>query len=134
MPLDYLPPELYSAILLSIPEDERQSSTLALTRAIPNAPIPTYHLFTRIRLCHRQQIVQLYHRIRKIPEDAKYVEDLSLDIWDGDGNVTVHLLRLLQNVRKMSIFVGPDMTPELLYDAFKEPRTKLESLSLRFRP
>ena len=134
MSFAHLPPELYTCILLCIPEDDRQANTLALTRAIPNAPIPTYHMFTRIRLHKPERIVQLYHRLRRAREDAKYVKDLSLEAWAADGNVMVNLLALLKNVSRLSMFVGPDVTPELLHDAFKTPRAELERLSLRFRP
>jgi hypothetical protein len=134
MSLANLPPELYSAILLCIPEDERQSGTLALTRALPHAPIPTYHMFTRIRLRMPQRVVQLYHRLRKSKEDATYVDELSLEAWTADGAVMVNLLNLLQNLTKLTIFVGPDVTPELLQDAFSVPRPSLGSLSLKFRP
>ena len=134
MSLAHLPPELYSDILLQLPEDERQAGTLALTRALPNAPIPTYHMFTRIHLRQPYRIVQLYHRLRKSKDDAKYVEELSLEAWNADGAVMVNLLNLLKHLSSLVIYVGPDVTPELLHDAFSEPRPTLQTLSLKFRP
>lgn len=134
MPLDDLPPELYSAILLCTTDEVRQSITLALTRAIPRAPIPTHHLFTRIRLSRPERIVQLYHRLRNSKDEAYYVKNLSLETWIADGNVMINLLALLPKLTTLVIFVGPDVTPELLYDAFKVPKVSLEELSLRFRP
>ena len=81
-------------------------------------------MFTRIRPRKLERIVQLYRHLRGAREDAKIVEDLSLEAWSADGKVMVNLLALLETVSRLPIFVGPDVTAELLHDTFKAPRAE----------
>lgn len=132
--LGSLPPELYSAILSSVTSEDRQSTTLSLTRALPAAPIPEYHLFTHIRLKRAEQVIQLYQRLRKTKDDAGWIERFALETWTVDANLAVNLVHLLSRVKEMALFIGPNFAPEHLEEMFETPRLSLQLLSLRFRP
>ena len=132
--LGSLPPELYSAILSSVPSEIRQSTTLSLTRALPVAPIPEHHLFTHIHLKQAEQVIQLYQRLRKAKDDAGWIEGFVLDTWTVDADSAVNLVHLLFRVKEMILFIGPNFAPEHLEEMFEIPRLSLQFLSLRFKP
>lgn len=132
--LGSLPPELYSAILSSVTSQDRQSTTLSLTRALPVAPIPEFHLFTHIRLKRAEQVIQLYRRLRKARDEAGWVEGFALETWTVDADSVVNLVHLLFRVKEMALFIGPNFAPEHLEEMFETPRLSLQFISLRFRP
>ena len=134
MPLTALPPELYSAILAQVDRNELQRTTLALTRAIPRAPVPQHHLFTCIRLRAPERIVQLHRRLRTAKNDTQFVLNISIETWTSDPQVVINLLALLENVRRLVLFVGPNFAPEDLEEILIHPRDTLQELTLRFRP
>ena len=132
--LDTLPVELYYAILSHIPTWDLQPTVLALTRATPHSAIPAHLIFDYVRLTHGRQVVQLYSRLRKSPEDADRVRLFVLECWTVDADVVVNLMALLHNLKELTLFIGPNFTPEHLEDMFKKPKEGLRSISLRFRP
>lgn len=132
--LDRLPAELYSAIISHLPADSFQQDVLALTRAIPNSPVPIYHLFERIHLKHAQQIVQLYSRLRNANNERNWVKDFGIVTWTVDADVLVNLLGVLPRISSLLLFVGPNFAPEHLEEMFHKPREDLRFISLRFRP
>ncbi|KAL5536144.1 hypothetical protein ACEPAF_4249 [Sanghuangporus sanghuang] len=134
MLLSSLPPELYAAILDHIDDDHIQSSVLALTRAVPHAPVPLDRLFESIRLCTPQSVIHLQRRLRGGQPEALYVRSLRIQSWTADAQVIINLLAQLDNLIALALFVGPNFAPENLLEIFEKPRERLESLSLRFRP
>ncbi|KAI5120587.1 hypothetical protein M0805_002537 [Coniferiporia weirii] len=134
MSLASLPSELYSAILSHVDDEHVQGTILALTRALPRAPIPLENLFARICLRHSSQVVQLHRRLRGQKEDACYVREFRLESWTADAQVVINLLALLDNLASLTLFVGPNFAPEDLLEVFGDHREELQHLSLRFRP
>ena len=132
--LDQLPIELYEAIINFCEPEDVQQSVLALTRAAPYAPIPQQLLFQHISLRHPRQVLKLYLRLRKKPEDAACVRTFSMMCLTVDANVCLNLLDILPNVDSLTLMVGPPFTPEHLEELFRKPRPLLKFLSLRFRP
>ncbi|KAI0931277.1 hypothetical protein AcW1_001275 [Taiwanofungus camphoratus] len=133
-PLEALPPELYSAILSHVAVNDLQQTVLSLTRAIPRSPVPIHHLFEHVRLRHSDQAFQLYRRLRKCPEDAASVYDFALECWAVDADIVVNLVALLPRVTDLTLWVGPNFSPEHLEEMFQHPMEGLKFISLRFRP
>ena len=129
-----LPTELYAAIFQHVDREEVMSCILALTRAAPYASIPTKLLFEKIRLRRRGQVASLYRRLKNAPQDAAVVRTFAFESWDADADILVNLLEILPNIHRLSLFVGPYISPEHLDEVFAKPRPLLKSLSLRFRP
>lgn len=132
--LSELPTELYAAIIEHFDSNSVQPCILALTRAIPYAPIPLDRFFERITLRHQEQISQLYRRLRRTPEDATLVRAVSMESWVVDADVLINLLVLLPAIQQLTLFIGPNFAPEHLEELFQKPRSSLKHLSLRFRP
>lgn len=129
-----LPPEIYSGILEHLSRDERQHTTLSLTRAIPLSPVPLYHLFEYIRLKSAESVVQLYCRLRGRLEEPSWIEEFSLETWSVDADVVVNLMALLSRLSRITLFIGPNFAPEHLEEMLEKPRETLHYISLRFRP
>ena len=134
MSLSSLPPELFTAVLDHIADDESQSTILALTRAAPKAPVPLARLFENITLSTPQSVVQLHRRLRGGQPEAHLVKKLHIQSWTADAQVIINLLALLDNLTTLALFVGPNFAPEHLLEIFEKPRERLQNLSLRFRP
>lgn len=148
MSLDALPAELYSAILVHIPEDSLSATILALTRAIPRSPVPVDKLFKNIRLSSPERFVQLQTRLRtpslstiqgiSVHPDAQYIEQLRLECWTVDPNIVINLLALLYSphahIRRLTLWIGPHFGPDNLEEILQKPRPELQSLEIRFRP
>lgn len=144
MSFDSLPTELYDAILSHIPSSDLQQTVLSVTRAIPLSPVRLSHLFHSIRITYPAQAVNLYRRLRlRKPhravntgnEAAAWVKEFSIEAWSVDADVTLNLVRLLPNLQKLNVWIGPDnFAPEHLEEMFRKPFLGLEHLSLRFRP
>lgn len=132
--VETLPPELYTAIILYLPSDDLQQTVSSLIQAVPHSPVPRYHLFEFIRLKRRDQVSKLYLHLRKSQEDAAYVRGFSLESWDVDADVLVNLVAILPQVRQLSLYIGPNFTPENLEEMFEEPKVDLRYIALRFRP
>ena len=132
--LSSLPPELYTAILLNIPSSSLQQTVLSLTRALPFALIPEYHLFTHIHLKHPEQVVQLHRHLKRATGDALWVQSLTLEAWTVDADVVVNLIDLLPKITSLTLFIGPNFAPEHLQEIFETLMADLKFLSLRFRP
>ncbi|KAF5385216.1 hypothetical protein D9615_001113 [Tricholomella constricta] len=145
-PLGGLPTELYSAILCHIPYPSLQQTVLALSRALPFAPIPLHHLFHSICIAHPDQAPRLYQRLRsgrprpdedpgKSFDAALWVRHFSVENWQVDADVLINLLRLLPNLETLNLWIGPsNFAPEHLESLLKPYRPSLKYLSLRFRP
>ncbi|KAF8167529.1 hypothetical protein B0H34DRAFT_644878 [Crassisporium funariophilum] len=150
MSLDTLPPELYECILGHVPPLELQQTILSITRAIPLSPVPISQLFHSIRITHPLQAIHLYRRLRprstkELDADGKrssssspetaWVKEVFIEAWSVDANVIVNLLRLLPEIKLLSIWIGPEnFAPEHLEELFQKPLSELTFLSLRFRP
>ncbi|KAH7914755.1 hypothetical protein BJ138DRAFT_1143199 [Hygrophoropsis aurantiaca] len=134
--LEDLPPELYSAILEQLPPNWCivQQTLLSLTRAIPCSPVPIYRLFEHVRIRHPEQAVQLHRRLRKAALEASWVRDFALETWVADADVVVNLLDILPQISVLSLFIGPNFSPEHLQEIFEKPRSTFSNLVLRFRP
>ena len=134
--LDKLPPELYIAIFEHFDGTplERNAAVLALTRAIPRSPVPDLLLFEQICLVSPRQAYPLYRRLKQAPTDAARVRIFSYKCWSADADHVVNVLGLLQHVEEMTLWFGPDFAPEHLEDIFKNPRSGLKMLHMRFRP
>ncbi|KAF8899246.1 hypothetical protein BD779DRAFT_1430784 [Infundibulicybe gibba] len=134
--LDTLPSELYSAILDQLPSEFLQEGCLSLTRCLPNAPIPQFHLFQCVRLKSSDQVLKFYRRLRTGPDSAvSWVQDFSLEAWNADAEIVIDLIRLLPRLRSLNVFIGPsNFNPERLVEIFSTPIPGLKRLSLRFRP
>ena len=129
-----LPSEIYDGILTHLPRDERQQTTLSLTRAIPRSPVPLHHLFEHIRLKSSESVVQLYRRIQGRLDESHWVKEFSLETWSVDADVVVNLVALLSRLSTITLFVGPNFAPEHMEEMLEEPREALSYISLRFRP
>ncbi|KAI0688153.1 hypothetical protein BC835DRAFT_1285314 [Cytidiella melzeri] len=137
--LAYLPTELYNAIIAHLEEGSKdylefRCSLLALSRAIPRAPLPLDALFRRIILQTPRQAQNLFLRLRKDASSARLVQVFKYECFEADADIIVNVLKLLQSVTDLTIFMGPNFAPEHLENLFASPRTNLKSLSLRFRP
>lgn len=132
--LDGLPVELYDAILNQVPAEDLPKTILALTRAVPYAPVPIRLLFTSIRVHSRNAIIALDRRIRKDDVARTYVRDLTLESLDIDPEVVINLLDMLMHVSSLSLLVGPTYDPAHLNRMLQQHRDRLEHLTLRFRP
>lgn len=137
--LDNLPGELYEVIVQHIEDDDVQQSLLALTRALPTAPIPQRRLFERIYIRTPRQAVSLYQRLRKKGGQpnltGSWIQNLYVHDWTVDADVVLNIIALLPNLQLLSIWVGPsNFTPEHLEEMFEDPIGNLRYLSLRFRP
>lgn len=133
-PLSSLPSELYTEILDHVPLEYLQSTTLSLSRCLPR--VPTYHLFTSVRLKRPEQPFQLYRRLHRSSDDsASFVSNFSLESWTADADIVVNVIRLLPNLVSLNLYIGPsNFAPELLEDLFQQCIPTLKYLSLRFRP
>ncbi|KAF8560163.1 hypothetical protein OG21DRAFT_1401545 [Imleria badia] len=129
-----LPPEIYDGILAHVPRDERQQTSLSLTRAIPRSPVPLHHLFECIRLKSAESVVQLYRRLRGRLEEPRWVQEFSLETWNVDADVVVNLVALFSRLSMIALFVGPNFAPEHMEEMLEKPREALSYISLRFRP
>ncbi|GLB43507.1 hypothetical protein LshimejAT787_1400190 [Lyophyllum shimeji] len=127
-------------------QGQGRRAVLALTRALPLAPIPLHHLFHFIRIGRPSQAPSLYRRLRySRPEHdgasddefnpAFRVRHISVETWEVDADVLINLLRLLPNLESVNLWVGAsNFSPEHLEDVFKLYMPKLRYLSIRFRP
>ena len=137
--LAYLPAELYDVIVTYLEQDADdyrlfRKSLLALSRAIPRASLSVEPLFRRIILYTPIQARLLLARLDHDSNLAELVETFVYECFDADPDVIVGLLNKLQSVTDLTLFMGPNFTPEHLEELFASPRTILKSLSLRFRP
>ncbi|KAJ2967105.1 hypothetical protein NUW54_g13608 [Trametes sanguinea] len=132
--LDSLPPELLYDIVLHIEPEDLKPSLLALSRAIPRSSVPTFLLFEKIRITRREQVFQLYRRLRDAPEDAARVREFAFESWTVDADIFVNLVGLMPSLAYFKLFVGPNFAPEHLEEIFEKPRPCLRYLSMRFRP
>ena len=132
--LDDLPPELYAVIIEHLDPSDAQQSILSLTRAAPYATIPLEALFRRICIRRPEQVINLYRRLRKTPQDAAMVRTFTMESWTVDADMVVNVLSLLHDVQELTLLVGPNFAPEHLEDLVHKPRSRLKYLSLRFRP
>lgn len=139
-----LPSELFSGVLDEVDPEDLQSTTLALTKAIPNAPISLHHLFRHIRLTRQNQPWLLHQRVRlnqgqENGRTSRFVDPLWVRSfrwlgWTVDADVLINLLDILSGIQDLHINVGTTFAPEHLEDMFRNPRPDLQRLSLRFRP
>ncbi|KAG6333897.1 hypothetical protein ID866_5182 [Astraeus odoratus] len=129
-----LPAEIYAAILAQAPTDERQQTTLSLTRAIPRSPVPLHYLFETVSLKAADNVFQLYRRLRGCTQDVRWVRSFSLKTWTVDADIVVNLVSILPCIERMTLFIGPSFAPEHLEEMLEKPREGLRYLSLRFRP
>lgn len=129
-----LPPELYTAILLHIPTDALQQTTLSLTKALPHASVPEYHMFMYIRLKHAIQAVLLDRRLRRAKTAAAWVREFALETWTVDADVVCNLIGLLPKLTALTLFIGTNFAPEHLEQIFDAYIPGLILISLRFRP
>lgn len=136
MSLPDLPSELFEYILVQVDNDERAKTALSLMRAMPRVSIPQSILFENINLWQPQQVIQLDRRLRQRSgkEVSKLIKILKMKAWDADAEVVANLLSRVQDITSLVLYVGPYVAHETLVGMFKEPWTKLESLTLRFRP
>ena len=136
--MDRLPTELYGAILRQLAKDDRTSTTLALTRAIPRSPVPRAYLFETIRLHKAKQVLLLYQHLRRAggteSQEAAWVREFILDAWTVDAQIVVNLLELLPRIRVLTLSIGTSFMPEHLEEVFQAPRVDLLALFVRFRP
>lgn len=93
--LDYLPTELYDAILSHVHPAERQDTTLALSLAIPKSPVPIDHLFRHVHVHQRSQVPKLWRRLtinaagEKHLREPHWVQSFQLEGWDPDADVAI---------------------------------------------
>lgn len=78
--------------------------------------------------------MQLHRRLRTAKNDTQFVLNISIETWTSDPQVVINLLALLENVRRLVLFVGPNFAPEDLEEILIHPRDTLQELTLRFRP
>jgi hypothetical protein len=137
--LAHLPTELYSAIVHHLEIDSRDDrefsrSMLALSRAIPRAPLALDALFRQIVIRTPQQAQMLFMRLTRDSTPASQVKLFRYECFEADADIVISLLKLLQSITDLTLVLGPNFAPEHLEKLFSSPRTNLESLSLRFRP
>jgi hypothetical protein len=154
MSFDTLPTELYDSIFSHIPSPELQQTILSVTRAIPYASVPLYHLFRSIHLKRAEQAILLYSRLRlrhasdpdadpdkalaavaTFEQTVGWVKEFSIETWSVDAEIVINLVRILPNLRSLTIWIGPNnFAPEHLERLLSKPMESLEYLALRFRP
>jgi hypothetical protein len=110
--LNSLPSELYTVILAHIPAPSLASTTYALICALPRAPVPLSHLFEYVHVRRADQVFALYKRLRKAPIEAGWVKEFYLQTWTVDADLVVGLLRLLKDLRNLTLWIGPNFAPE----------------------
>lgn len=135
-----LPTELYDAIFRHIPPPLLQATVLAVTRAIPLSSVPLRYLFHTVCISHPKQAILLYKRLRlNTPQSdrnqpASWVRGLSVESWTVDASVVINLVRLLPQMKSLTVWVGPNnFVPEHLEELFSKPLA-IRYLSIRFRP
>lgn len=113
-----------------------QHSILALSRACPYSPIPTQRLFEHITLTQPRQIIALNRRILLEAQPcAQYIKSIKMHCWDADAEVFLNTLKLVPEVQRLDIWVGPaSFLPEHLKDMLRSPIVGLRDFTLRFRP
>ncbi|OJT08972.1 hypothetical protein TRAPUB_106 [Trametes pubescens] len=119
--LDVLPGELLYDIVLHFDQDSFKQSLLALSRAIPRSPVPTFLLFEKIHLEHGDQVFKLYRRLRHASEDAARVREFSFESWIVDADIFVNLMALLPSLTSLKMYIGPNFAPEHLEEIFQPP-------------
>jgi hypothetical protein len=146
-----LPPELLGAILDQTDPEDLQSTCLSLMHVFPRLSISPCYLYTHIRLRRLEQPAQLYRVLRFGSQaaeppgtgglDAKQrVRTFKFESFSADADVVINLVHILTNVEELTLYIGPNFTPEHLEEMFSiesDPRQSMRSLryiSLRFRP
>ena len=66
-----LPPELWDYVLTFLPADELQRTSLALTRALPDAKVSTSLLWRYLRLTREGQAWQAIHKLKQVEAGVK---------------------------------------------------------------
>lgn len=131
-----LPPEIYDEVLGYIPSLSLQKTTYSLALAIPfySQYLIDNHLFTHINLAHSRQVTRFYLRLRAHPNDILRIKTFALTSWSVDADIVVNLIRLISDIRELTLYIGINFAPEHLEEIFERPMRKLRFLGLRFRP
>lgn len=133
-----LPEELYFSILSHVPPTLLQATTLSLSRALPHSPIPIRPLFENISITRKDQLSQLYRRLKFDSKDSDlectWVKSFTLLEWNVDANVLINTLALFTSLTRLNLRVGPVLAPEHLEELLGRPFHSLISLHIRFRP
>lgn len=139
--LSRLPPDIYAVILSFVPPLDRQKAVLNLSRAVPRSPVPTHQIYEHIILHTPRAVLYIYQLFRKrkaeqaeLYNPSEQVRSLSVRTWVPDADLVVNLFALLPSVPVIQLFVGTTYSPEHLSDVFRQPRSSLRVLQLRFKP
>lgn len=152
-PIHRLPPELVDSLLLYVPADQLQYTSLNLKQVFPQLAISERHLFTHLRVGRPEQLRPMWERLRreKYGEDEqqdhteeddeddergllRFVESFTLACFSGDADLMNNVLRLIPTIRRLSLNLGTNFAPEHLAEAFQVERKRIEVVEVRFRP
>ncbi|KZT44297.1 hypothetical protein SISSUDRAFT_1115617 [Sistotremastrum suecicum HHB10207 ss-3] len=135
--LEALPSEIYVEILSHLRARELKSTTLALSRALPRAPVPVRLMFNDVVLSTTREVALFSDKIRKTSSTLlprSWIHCLQICPWTCSPDVQVILLEELPDLTALRLNIGSTFTPEHLQDILRIPRPDLSMLSLRFRP
>jgi hypothetical protein len=155
-PIHRLPPELVDSLLLYVPADQLQYTSLNLKQVFPQLAISERHLFTHLRVGRPEQLRPMWERLRRekyggdeqeqqghVKEDGddgdergllRFVESFTLACFSGDADLMNNVLRLIPTIRRLSLNLGTNFAPEHLAEAFQVERKRIEVVEVRFRP
>ena len=154
-PIHRLPPELVDSLLLYVPADQLQYTSLNLKQVFPELAISERHLFTHLRVGRPEQLRPMWERLRRekyggdeqeqqghAEEDEdddergllRFVESFTLACFSGDADLMNNVLRLIPAIRRLSLNLGTNFAPEHLAEAFQVERKRIEVVEVRFRP
>ena len=126
--------ELVSAILSHVSDTDIQQVILSLSRVFPRHYFPLQRFLSPITLRHPEQCMQLHRRLRGPHPDVSHVRELRVQNWSVDAETVSNLLDVLDNLKLLALFVGPNFAPPILQRIMEKPRDDLETLMIRFRP
>ncbi|KAK7058649.1 hypothetical protein VNI00_002285 [Paramarasmius palmivorus] len=128
----------------------KEQTVLALSRALPYAPIPQQGLFSSIRIKRADQLPKLYLRLRSSNDEhnrvTSWVHFFALECWNADPEILLDIIHLLPNLRGLILWVGPlNFKPEHLEELLDITKLSkgnrcltcvgnLKDLSIRFKP
>lgn len=92
--------------------------------------------------------MQLYRRLRAARADldlgggvsgvTRWIKEFSLETWRADAEVVINVLALVlleeECLRTLSLYIGPNFSPEHLEEMFRRTNVGVRCLNLRFRP
>lgn len=135
--LEDLPSEIYVEVLSHLRARELKNTTLALSRALPRAPIPIHLIYKDLILSTAREVALFSDKIRKTPQSSlprSWIHHIQICPWSCSPDSQVILVTELPDLTSLRLNIGSTFVPEHVQDILRTPRPTLNLLSLRFRP